>query len=146
VLNWLKDLIAPVRVTDPELGPLRYYRDTGAWQGWMAFVPTNTQVEILLKGPQSGPTVGQRHILREISERYVALWPSLHFELCGCNPSGGGRCAQRLILQSISLSEMESGEAATWDMGYNVNTADELESFVIVHLQGWKPICVSADD
>jgi hypothetical protein len=142
VLNWLKDIVSPVRVTDPVLGPLRYLRDTRTWEGWIAFAPTGTQVELLLTGAMTGPTAEQRVFLSQLQARYSELLPSLENELRQAVPEDVS-VPGPFVLKAIDLPEELSGEPA-WELCYEVEAASGL-SFYVVQLQGWHPVNVSIE-
>jgi hypothetical protein len=147
VLNWLRDIVAPLRMTDPELGPLRYSRDMGGWEGRLAFSPTNTDVEIFLLGPPSGPSETQRAFFREVSRRYEELWTLVHAEVCGCKGREGGTHLVQLVLEGITLRELGTSGPPRWELWYKHDPPDELDSRCVVDIEGWKPVDVwSADD
>ena len=70
-------LIRPIRMVDPRFGNLRYLRDAGFWEGRAVFVPTGTDVEVLIAGHSSGPTDEQRIFFDELQGRYNSLWAEL---------------------------------------------------------------------
>jgi hypothetical protein len=142
VLNWLKDLVSPVRVADPVLGPLRYLRDTRTWEGWLAFGPTGTQVELLLSGPVTGPSAEQRLFLSQVQARYSELLPSLENELQQAVPAGVA-VPGRFVLKAIDLPEELSG-VPDWELCYEAEPAGDL-SYFAVQLQGWRPVSVSVE-
>jgi len=78
MLEWWKDLVRPIRRTDPQFGKLRYLRDARFWEGHAGFTPIGTEVEVLIPGEPSGPTDQQRAFFDDLQKRYDSLWPELH--------------------------------------------------------------------
>ena len=142
MLNWIKDLVRPIRLADPVLGTLRYLRDTRTWEGWIEFAPTGTQVEILLTGPLSGPSAEQRAFLSQLETRYADLWPRVERELREAVP-GDDQVPGRFVLKGIDLPETLSAETE-WELCYESEPAAELSCFA-VQLQGWRPVNVSVE-
>jgi hypothetical protein len=55
MLEWWKDLVRPIRTTDPQFGKLRYLRDARFWEGRATFSPIAAEIEVLIPGEPSGP-------------------------------------------------------------------------------------------
>ena len=77
MFEWWKDLVRPIRTTDPQFGNLRYLRDARFWEGHAAFSPIAAEVEVLIPGEPSGPADEQRAFFNEIQTRYDSLWPEI---------------------------------------------------------------------
>jgi hypothetical protein len=77
MLEWWKDLVRPIRRTDPQFGKLRYLRDARFWEGRAAFSPIASEVEVLIPGEPSGPADDQRAFFNDIRKRYDSLWPDV---------------------------------------------------------------------
>jgi hypothetical protein len=73
VLAQLKDLLRPIRLTDPVFGRIRFLRDARFWEGNCPFPPAGKDVEVLIHAAQTGPSAGQRELFLEIAERYGDL-------------------------------------------------------------------------
>jgi hypothetical protein len=46
MFEWWKDLVRPIRTTDPQFGKLRYLRDARFWEGQAVLSPIAAEVEV----------------------------------------------------------------------------------------------------
>ena len=139
MLNWLRDLLQPIRVTDPVLGPLRYLRDTRTWEGWIDFRPVGHPVEVLLSGGPTGPEQAQKSLLQELAEKYVVLLPSVLGMLNDSAATHGmqGRLSFKLV--AIDLPELAG---AAWELCFETEPPS---AFYVVQMNGFSPVSASVE-
>lgn len=116
MLDWLKDVILPVRRHDPRFGAMRYLRAARFWEGKANFRATGERVEVLLCGNSSGPTSEQRIFFDELQETYESLWPLLREKLA-TEARKVGVAASEFELVCVTIPE-QPGPEAEWEMSY----------------------------
>jgi GT2 family glycosyltransferase len=137
MFDWLKDIVRPVWMDDPQLGRLRYFRDTRTWEGWIAFPPVGRQIEILLTGTHTGPTEHQREFLRALESRYEQLWEAVRPDLLEAAVSR----PKVFTLVGIDLPAVVD-DGVEWELCYET----EPESWLFtVQMRGWTPENVSVE-
>lgn len=142
MLEWLKDLVRPIRITDPRFGQLRYLRAARFWEGRVAFPPIANDVEILIDGEPSGPMPQQRAFFDELQTRYESLWPELQAILA----TEARRLeidVQDFVLVCLTLpAPSGSGLETEWDLSYETNPRSW---HFMVQMRGWLPAVVVAE-
>ncbi len=142
MLEWWKDLIRPIRMVDPRFGNLRYLRDAGFWEGRAVFVPTGTDVEVLIAGHSSGPTDEQRVFFDELQGRYNSLWAELRKTL-EIEARRVEIDAVKFVLVCVDVPpagvDRSDGE---WALSYQT---DPPSWHFTVRMRGWTPTDVIAE-
>ena len=141
MFKWFKGA-RPLRMVDPRFGDLRYQRDAQFWEGRAEFAPLRAPVEVLIDGPDTGPTEGQRAFLDELERRYDAMWPDVRERLA--------HAAQRvhadsstLVLVAISIPRGGVDRAGEeWNLSYETRPSSW---HCTVHMIGWTPQDVTAE-
>ncbi len=141
MLAWLKDAIQPIRIHDPRFGPLRFFRDAQFWEGQAAFGPVGYVIEILVKGPATGPTEEQRVFYGAAQDRYRSLWPEIDRMLCeeAARVKGAKGAAFRLVCINLPA---DPGEGAVWELSYETEPSSW---HFTVSLEGWVPRQILAE-
>jgi hypothetical protein len=142
MLEWWKDLVRPIQITDSQFGQLRYVRDARFWEGRVHFTPTRNEIEVLIDGSPSGPTEPQRAFFDEIQHRYDSLLTQVQPVL--------EKEARRLeidrrdfVLVGVSLPAA-SGETLKqhWELSYETTPSSW---HFTVRMEAWSPAGVVAD-
>ena len=143
MIDWLKDLVRPIRRTDPQFGRMRYLRDTCTWEGWTSFAPTGGQVEVLLSGDRTGPSEQQRQFVRTLETRYASIFPAVRSSLIeAVGPEAGiSGLPVEFTLVAIDLPA-ELTDATTWELCYET---EPKARFLAVEMKAWQPTNVSVD-
>ena len=143
MLQWLKDVIRPIRRQDQRFGPMRYLRDTRTWEGWTEFSPVKGNVEVLLSGGPEGPTENQRQFIELLESRYPALVSEVRahpMEAAAAQPNINGD-AVRFTLVAVDLPA-EVTDDMSWELCYET----EPKSWCFaVQMRGWMPRSVSVE-
>ncbi|MEX0717662.1 MAG: hypothetical protein WD066_13800 [Planctomycetaceae bacterium] len=72
-------------LVDPEFGQLNFY--AGSCDADIAFhSPPIESAHLHLRADESGPTEGQRAVIRELPARHARLWPDILAALVRCHP------------------------------------------------------------
>ena len=141
MLEWLKDLVRPIRLEDPGFGPVRHFRDAKFWEGKTPFPPLGREVEVLIHGPEAGPSDAQRVFYKEVQDRYAALWPELERMLKAEAMEIEESHRARFCLLSVNVPAAP-GQAVEWELSYETEPPSW---HYTVTLQGWKPRAVLAE-
>jgi hypothetical protein len=142
MLEWWKDLVVPIRRTDPQFGRLRYLRDARFWEGHADFTPVATDVEVLIHGEPSGPTDQQRTFVDEVRQRYDSLWPNVHKVL----ETEARRLeidSREFVLVAVSVPATSGTSLQTgWELSYETKPSSW---HFTVRMTGWLPVGVVAE-
>jgi hypothetical protein len=136
MINWLKDLISPVRLTDPYFGSMRYLRDAQFWEAQRVFSPVGNTVEILAKSHLSGPTEKQRDFFVQLEARYESLWPGIRQRLMkeAQRSSAQSRSFTLVTIDLPNSACLDVRPDCDWVLFYETLPA---ELNVSVHMRGW---------
>jgi len=142
MIDWLKDMIRPIRLTDPQLGRMRYLRQTRTWEGWTEFPAVGRGVDVLLSGDVTGPTADQRVFLQELKARYEGIFPAVRSNLVEATAAGAlSAAAVEFILVGLNLPAEVTDEMA-WELCYETEPQTR---FLAVQMKGWVPMDVSEE-
>src|SRR5262245_49534305 len=122
MLQWLKDLVRPIRTRDPRFGDLLYLRDARFWEGKVTFAPVGRLVEVIVCGSETGPTAAQRSFIDELELRYDALWPMVHEKLLAERRKMNGASDVAFDLVCVNVPETPCS-SAEWELSYETRPA-----------------------
>lgn len=141
MFEWWKDLVRPIRKTDPQFGKIRYLRDARFWEGHAAFSPIAAEVEVLIPGEPSGPADEQRAFFDDIQKRYDLLWPDvlkvLDTEALRVESDG-----REFVLVCVDLPAPSGGGDCEWALSYETKPPSW---HFTVQMKGWMPAEVVAE-
>ena len=136
-LEWLKDLMRPIRRVDAQLGAIRYHREARFWEGASDFAPTGRQVELLIDASYRGPTEDQRSFFSELERRYAALLPRIASLLRAGARHATGSDSYDFILVAIEIPPPDAlRSSAEWSLSYETMPP---KLHLTVQLTGWTP-------
>jgi hypothetical protein len=141
MLEWVKDIVLPVRTEDQLFGSLLFSRAARSWEGRALFRPVNTEIEVLVLGSPAGPSELQRAFFTELERRYEGLRPVVEQHLkseATRVPSAPG-AAFRLV--AVDVPE-QPGDLAEWALSYE--TLPPSWHFTVL-MRGWSPSQVVAE-
>jgi hypothetical protein len=143
MLDWLKDLVSPIRIDDSRFGTIRYLRDARFWEGKARFAPTGSEVEVLIPGGPRGPTSEQYVFYDHLQARYEALWPDLR-ERLAAEALRVQVDTRDFALVCIDLPDPAAAQSpAEWSLGYE--TSPPSSWYFTVEMDGWTPAEVVTD-
>jgi hypothetical protein len=116
MLDWLQDVVAPIRKRDSRFGELRFMRTTGFWEGRTPFRPLGRAIEVLVWGHSGGPSDEQRAFFDVVEERYDSLWPLIK-ERLDTEARSVGAASDVFDLVAVSVPA-EPGPSAAWELSY----------------------------
>jgi len=141
MLEWVKDIVRPVRTEDPRFGSLLFSRAAGFWEGRSSFRPVNGPVDVLVFGSADGPTEVQRTCFAALEDRYEAILPAIEERLtteANRVPAARGR-AFRLV--AIDIPE-QAGGVTKWALSFET---DPPSWHFTVLMRGWSAHQVVAE-
>ena len=142
MFEFWKDLFRPIRMQDPDFGPLRYLRDARMWEGRLDFAPLGHEVGVVVFGDAGGPTDRQRAFFGELVARYDGLWPAIRGMLEAAARDHGLEAATRFRFDCFSIPE-QPGDTADWDLSYETEPPSRF--YFNVMFKGWTPEMVVVD-
>ena len=130
MLDWLLDVVLPVRCEAPEFGSLRYLRQVRWWEGKGRF--QGAAIEWLVHAPRSGPDAQQAAFVRELADRYASMLPGIERAMRSTVDDEGLVQPASLQLAHIEVPAIPGSEAR-WSMSYDGLPERTLEVMMI----GW---------
>jgi hypothetical protein len=142
MIEWLKDMVRPIWLTDPQLGRMRYLRDTGTWEAWTEFPAVGRDVEVLLSGDVTGPTDDQRVFLQELKARYESIFTAVKSNLVEATSADAlNAAAVEFTLVVVDLPA-EVTDEMSWELCYET---EPKARFLAIRMKGWVPTNVSEE-
>ena len=135
-LEWLLDVVRPVRRSDAQFGQMRFLRQVQWWEATMRFEPIDAGVSLLIRAPRSGPTASQRGFVREFQSRYARLEPLLVQELRVEADELGLPTTTKFVLDFVEVPATH-GTNARWRLGFR--TVPPHSDFSLT-MQDWEPV------
>lgn len=140
MLDWLKDLIQPLRREDRYFGTLRFLRDTRVWEGWIEFHPVGHRVEVLLSGTQEGKNDQQREFLIELEQQYVALAPTVMKLLS--ERAAHSSPVNDASFKLVAIDLPDEPQTSPWEMCFETEPPSD---FFVVQMSGFTPQDVTVE-
>lgn len=139
MINWLRRVFGPKKVSDPVFGDLSYMG--GYWEGKGIFPATGSPIEWFVDAGEDGPGEPQRALFGRLVERYPKLLPAVLAALAEHiaawrDESSSQDLSSSLRLVAVSIPESES-PAMEWDLSFD----SELRGspHFAVSMKGWEP-------
>ena len=150
IFNRIRQLFQARTISDELLGTLSFHETNHVWFGKVVFEPQNKEIDISLRGNETGFESGQKSIYKEIKDRWTSLKETVEPKMQATLVSWfdmdeKGQPSQSDIWNKVNLIALfiESVDRSNdnWqDFELVFDVKNEREHSLVVHIKDWHPI------